>query len=231
MPANDEVDPILVMVVFFFNAMPFPAALIAVCFLVQNGRIYEFFANPFIIVLSFAIMITSFWLLLKYSWARKLNVYAIGLVQAAIYSETIFIAGICSYSTLLKLITLALACSTGAHFLASIYTLIRGTPDRLKRHLVVTCSFFFIVNLYGAYLLATVVDDNGHEWSPFFQFVFIGMAFLVYSQFAVYFPGALIWYILPELQRQRDVILAWIELWVRVFELCPKVFKRIAFKR
>ena len=158
-------------------------------------------SNPIVIVLSFIIMMTSFWLLVKYSWARKLNVYAFGLVQSAVYSETIFVAGICSYSTLLKLIILALACSTGAHFLASIYTAIRGTPDQLKRHLMVTCSFFFIVNLYGAYLLATVVDNNGHAWSPFFQFVFIVMAFLVYSQFAVYFPGALIWYIMPELQR------------------------------
>ena len=70
-----EVDIFIVAVVFFINAIPFPFALLAICFLVQKHRLYHFLSHPVVIAITFLAMIVSFWVLQSYREVRKINIY------------------------------------------------------------------------------------------------------------------------------------------------------------
>ena len=136
------------------------------------------------------------------------------------FFTSIFIGGLCSHSYISTVILGGLFVSTSSLAVGSLITVSSGKAHRMKKNLKF-CTFVGFCVYVGIFVM--VWQLLGKEHSLTYREFFILAWIISYLPFTLYFPYALILYIIPELEDPEDFILATIELVINFVPLFLKV--------
>lgn len=136
------------------------------------------------------------------------------------FFTSIFLGGLCSHSYITTVILGGLFVASSSLAVGSLITVSSGKAHRMKKNLALCVLLGFLV-FVGIFVMVWQLLGDHHSLT--YREFFILAWIISYLPFTLYFPFALILYVIPELEDPDDFILATIELVINFVPLFLKV--------
>mmetsp|Transcript_16033 Transcript_16033/g.20288 ORF Transcript_16033/g.20288 Transcript_16033/m.20288 type:complete len:270 (-) Transcript_16033:192-1001(-) len=203
-------------------ATPFLTAT-GICFHALKAEHYgNVFTSWFTILVTGAIATAGWMLLHMHDKARNEFPWNYVAVSAVCLVTACSLGGLASHSFLMANALAGLCVATSSVAIAAAITSATNKSRRLKQH-IVFCSLIGLAAYAAIFLLLWKMLGNEKETT--YRAIFVLIWLLADIPFALYFPYALVLYVLPEQEDPEDFVKASMTLWTNF----PILFLRTLF--